>query len=107
MKYVCLFLKSLIYLLSPMPGLKFQNQQNPCGTRKLCSVYPHSKGNISSSVSSQFPCSAAQKLLMRTPPDEWKHSQVLQPFKCLETSFILFILLRFLEESYTASPLGD
>lgn len=50
-----------------MPGLKFQNQQNPCGTRKLCSVYPHSKGNISSSVSSQFPCSAAQKLLMRTP----------------------------------------
>lgn len=67
MKYICLFLKSLTCSLSPMPGLKFQNQQNPCEARKLYSVYPHSKENISSSISSQLPCTAAQKLLMRTP----------------------------------------
>lgn len=110
MKYICLFLKSFIYSLSPMPGLKFQNQQNPCGTRKLFSVYPHNKGNISSSSSSHFSCCVAQKLLLRTTlmngniDQTFKLSNVYQLLILLP--LFLLLILCFLEESYTDSLQG-
>lgn len=94
MKYVCLFLKSLVYSLSPMPGLKFQNQQNTCRTRELFCVPTQQREHQQFKL---FPVSlqCSSEITLENPPDKWKYSLVLQPFKCLETFYISFILSCF------------